>query len=151
MAFYLRLDGIPGEIDDPPYKRIEVLSWTFGQQSSRVAATAERDGTAATSLPEFNFTMKVNSSSPLLMRKSLDGTHIASGDLVARSDDRRQVLKFEMTDIIVSGFQVSGSGGSVAPVNQVSLNYATSNWSFGPPKSSSDLFDVGKAGLAAGG
>jgi type VI secretion system secreted protein Hcp len=76
-------------------------------------------------MQDFHFTMTSNKASPKLMLHCANGKHIKNAILTVRKagEDQQEYLKYTFTDVLVSSYQVGGSGGSVVPTEQISLNF----------------------------
>jgi len=101
---------------------------------SRLVPTAERRpdcvsgggaGAGKVSMQDFYFTMLVNKASPALFLACAQGDHIKNAILTCRKAGKKPVefLKFTLSNVLISSFQIGGTGG-VVPTDQISLNFA---------------------------
>jgi type VI secretion system secreted protein Hcp len=92
------------------------------------SGTADKNsglGGGKVQMQDFHFTMTSNKASPKLMLHCANGKHIKNAILTVRKagEDQQEYLKYTFTDVLVSSYQVGGSGGSVVPTEQISLNF----------------------------
>ncbi|HET9358205.1 MAG TPA: type VI secretion system tube protein Hcp, partial [Vicinamibacterales bacterium] len=75
---------------------------------------------------DFNFSHYLDKASPVLMKACATGEHIKEGTITARKAGKGQqeFLIIKMHDIIITGVSPNGSGGDVAPVENVTLQFA---------------------------
>jgi type VI secretion system secreted protein Hcp len=127
VDYFLKIDGIPGESKDKTYKdTIQLESWSYGESQGGTMGSGGGGGAGKVVMQDFHFVQKVNKASPLLFRACAKGDHIGSAQLICRKAGGEQIDFFTVTftDILVSSFQIGGSGGSdVIPMEQVSLNF----------------------------
>ncbi|MDF0665094.1 MAG: type VI secretion system tube protein Hcp [Nitrospira sp.] len=125
--YFLKIDGIQGESTDDRHRgEIELDAWSFGRAVSG-ALQPGGAGAGRFNAPDFHFTAKISQASPMLFLACATGKHMLKATMTGRrAGDRTQdYLKVTLTDVVVSSYQQSGSGGSgVVPLDQVSLNYA---------------------------
>jgi type VI secretion system secreted protein Hcp len=69
--------------------------------------------------------MLVNKASPALFLACAQGDHIKNAILTCRKAGKKQqeFLKFTLSNVLISSFQIGGTGGFV-PTDQISLNFA---------------------------
>src|SRR5262249_37561412 len=87
MAFdcFLKIDGVEGESKDARHaNEIDVLSFSWGESNTGVAAHGGGGGAGKVSMQDFHFTMKLNKASPLLAAPGATGKHIKSAVLTCR-------------------------------------------------------------------
>jgi type VI secretion system secreted protein Hcp len=127
VDYFLKIDGIPGESKDKTYKdHIQLESWSYGESQGGTFGSGGGGGAGKVVMQDFHFVQKVNKASPLLFRACAKGDHIGSAQLICRKAGGEQMDFFTVTftDVLVSSFQVGGSGGSdVIPMEQISLNF----------------------------
>src|SRR5262245_28742776 len=112
---FLKVDGISGESTDEKHKDwIEILSFTHGmnQPSSAASGTGGRSG-ARVSMSDFSVTKVADKSSPHLAQACCDGRHIKEVKIECclAGSDKHTYMVYTMENVIVSGFQPSGSRG----------------------------------------
>lgn len=128
VDYFLKIDGIEGESQDSKHKgEIEIESWSFGEVQTGTASHGGGLGAGRVQMQDFNFVMKVNKASPKLFLACARGDHIKSAVLTCRKagKEQQEYLKVTFSDILVSSFQTSGSGGAdILPMDQISLNFS---------------------------
>jgi len=128
VDYFLKIDGIEGESQDSKHKgEIELESWSFGEVQTGTASHGGGMGAGKIQMHDFNFVMKINKASPKLFLACARGDHIKNAVLTCRKagKDQQEYLKVTFSDILVSSFQTSGSGGSdMLPMDQISLNFS---------------------------
>jgi type VI secretion system secreted protein Hcp len=126
VDYFLKIDGIEGEAQDKTHKNeIQLESWSWGAMQSGTADKNSGLGGGKVQMQDFHFTMTSNKASPKLMLHCANGKHIKNAILTVRKagEDQQEYLKYTFTDVLVSSYQVGGSGGSVVPTEQISLNF----------------------------
>ena len=108
-------------------EQIEVFSWSWGATQSADTSVGAGGGAGRVQLQDFNFTKKVDKSSPTLFKACATGKHISEATLTARKAGKGQqeymVVKF--TDLIVSSYQTGGSSGDSVPTESISFSYSS--------------------------
>ncbi len=135
VAYFLRLDGIPGESKDAKHPgEIEVESFSWGETAS-IAATTSGAGAGKVQVEDLHVTMATSKASPLLFLACATGQHLKTAVLTARKAGRAPLEFFviTLTDVLVSAYHVGG--GTVAgPTDQLSLNFARVQIEYRPQK-----------------
>lgn len=125
---FLKIDGIDGESADSKHKgEIELLSFSWGETQGGTFAQGGGGGAGKVSMQDIHFVSKVNKASPKLFLSCASGEHIKKATLTCRKagKDQQEFLKYTLSDILVSSYQIGGSsGGDSIPLDQVSLNFA---------------------------
>ena len=125
VDYFLKIDGIQGESRDDRHKdEIDIESFSWGETQSGTFAAGGGGGAGKVSMQDFHFTMLVNKASPALFLACAQGDHIKNATLTCRKagKDQQEFLKITMSDVLVSSFQIGGTGG-VVPTDQISLNF----------------------------
>lgn len=150
VDYFLDLDGIKGESQDTKHKdQIDVLSFSWGATQSGTFAAGGGGGAGKVAFQDFHFVMKVNKASPLLMLHCANGKHIPKAVLTCRKagEKQQEFLKWTFSDLLVSSYQTSGSGGSdIVPTDQISLNFAKAEISYQAQDQKGALTSPVKAG-----
>jgi type VI secretion system secreted protein Hcp len=143
VDYFLKIDGIDGESMQKGHeKEIEIMSFSWGEQNAGSFAGNLGGGSGKVSMQDFHFTVPVNKSSPKLFLACATGEHIKSAVLVCRKAGKTQqeFLKWKFTDLLISSYNTSGSGGSdVVPIDQVSFNFTKIEVSYAPQKQDGSL------------
>ncbi len=125
--YFLKIDGIEGESQDKSHKNeIDIESFSWGATQAGSFATGGGGGAGKVQFQDFHFTMGVNKSSPKLMLSCATGQHIKSAILTGRrsGEQQQEFYKLQLTDVLVSSYQTSGSAGEAVPGDQVSINFS---------------------------
>jgi type VI secretion system secreted protein Hcp len=150
VDYFLKIDGIAGESADAKHKsEIDIESWSWGANNKGNMAQGGGGGAGKVSMHDFNFVMKENKASPLLMLACAQGQHIKSAQLTCRKagTDAQEFLTIKFTDLLVSSFQTGGSAqGDHVPVDQISLNFAKIEYEYKSQKEDGSLDSPAKAG-----
>jgi len=150
VDYFLKIDGIPGESSDSKHKgEIDVEQWSWGEANAGNMAHGGGGGAGKVQMQDFNFVMRENKASPLLMLACAQGQHIKSAQLTCRKagTDQQEFLTIKFTDLLVSSFATGGSAnGDVVPVDQISLNFAKIEYEYKPQKADGTLDSPAKAG-----
>jgi type VI secretion system secreted protein Hcp len=143
VDYFLKFDGIKGESADVKHKdEIDVESWSWGETHPGSAGTGGGGGAGKVSMQDFQFVMKLNRASPVLMRACATGQHIKTATLSARKAGKGQqeYLTFKFQDVLVSSFQTGGSEEAApVPTDSVSFNFAKLEVEYKPEKADGSL------------
>jgi type VI secretion system secreted protein Hcp len=124
--YFLKIDGIEGESQDERHRGEIVLeSWSFGGAQ---AGAGQEDFSGRTRMRKFNaqpfqFTAKGSKTSSRLFLACTTGQYVKKATLFARKDGANQqdYMTIRLMDILVASYQQSGTSGTDAPTDQVSL------------------------------
>jgi len=149
VDYFLKLDGIQGESMDKAHKNeIEIESFSWGATQSGTASHGGGMGAGRVQMQDFNFVMRVNKASPKLFLACAQGEHIRSAVLTCRKagKEQQEYLKITFSGLMVSSFQTGGAGASdVAPMDQISLNFAKLEMEYKEQKADGSLGGAIKA------
>ncbi len=146
--FFLNIDGIKGESPDAKHKEeIELLSWSWGENQGGTASSGTGGhGGGRVVMQDFHFTMHTNKASPNLFINCATGAHIKKAQLTCRKagGTQQEYLKIYFEDMIVSSYQIGGSGGGAGqhdalPVDQISFNFAKIKMEYAQQKADGSL------------
>jgi type VI secretion system secreted protein Hcp len=149
VDMFLKLDGISGESADSKHKgEIDIESFSFGVSQPGTSSTGGGGGSGKASFSDLSIVKKADKSSPNLMLKCATGEHIASALLTVRKagGSQQEYYKIKLTDLLVSNFQNTGSGGDSIPVESLSLNFAKIEFEYNEQDSKGGLKGVVKSG-----
>jgi type VI secretion system secreted protein Hcp len=147
--FFLKIDGIEGESKDSKHaNEIDILSFSWGATQGGTMSFGGGGGAGKVSMQDFHFTMNVNKATPKLMLACASGEHIKKAILTVRKAGKEQheFLKVTFSDILVSSYQTSGSGGELVPMESLSLNYTKVEFEYKEQKPDGTLGGAVKAG-----
>jgi len=149
---FMKIDGIPGESTDRDHpNEIEVSSYSWGESNAGAHFTAGSGaGAGKVSMQDLHFTAHVSKASPSLMLHCATGQHIPKAKLTVRKvgseDGGFDFLTITLTDVLISSFQESGSGGGDLPQESISMVYKTVQIEYKqqkPDGSAGAVFDFG--------
>jgi type VI secretion system secreted protein Hcp len=150
VDYFLKIDGVEGESKDNKHaNEIDVLSWSWGQTNTGTFAGHGGGGAGKVSMQDFHFTMPMSKATPKLMQACATGTHIPKAVLTLRKagGDQQEYLMLTFTDLLVSSYQMGGSGGEVVPVDSISMNYSKIEFEYKEQKADGSLGGAIKAGF----
>jgi type VI secretion system secreted protein Hcp len=130
MDCFLKLsNGIKGESRDADHKDwIDVQSWSWGMMQAGTTHRGGGGGGGRVDVNDMAFTKETDSSTPDLIKKCCDGTHIDDGELVVRKAGGAKPLeyfKMKMWEIIVTSYNTGGmSDGLDRPQESLTLNFS---------------------------
>ena len=123
---FLLLDGITGESTDKTHKDwIEISSFSFGVSHPTTIGSGTR-GTGKASFSDLSITKTVDKSSPVLFLDAASGKHIKDArlDVVkVGGGTEMSLLKYKLTDVMISSYSIGGSSGGELPQESLSLNF----------------------------
>ena len=142
---------IEGESTDSKHKgEIELLGFSVGGTQSASASTSATGGggSGKCSMQDFHFSCVDSKASPKLFLAMCTGEHLKSAKVTCRKagKDQQEFLTIKMTEVVVSGFQTTGSGSNPPLVDQVSLDYGKIEWDYKEQKPDGTLGGSTKAG-----
>lgn len=143
VDYFLKIEGVESESTDDKHKgEIEVESFSWGETQTGTAGHGAGAGAGKVQPQDFNFTKKLDKASPVLFIDCATGQHIKKAVLTARKagGGQQEYLKITMEDVMISQYQVGGSGSSdVVPMEQVSMNFSKMEMSYKEQKPDGSL------------
>lgn len=122
---YLQIDGIKGESPTHPgWIEVSSFQWGAGRGAGLPTGGAAGREASAPSVSEVVVTKTTDSASPFLMKCAASGCHYKKVTLAVRKAGGEQLLTYILTDVMVSGYHVSGSSGGDRPQESMTLNFA---------------------------
>src|SRR5689334_7786156 len=118
--FLLEIDGIKGESEDHKHKdTIELQSWSFGAAQSGSMQFGGGGGTGKSTAHDVSFIAHIGKHSTPLFKACLTGDHIKKATIFIRKagKEAQEYLVVKLSDIVVSNYTTSGSGGNQLPVD----------------------------------
>jgi len=126
VAYFLKLDGIPGESADAKHPgEIELQAFAFGEIFVQGPVTGAGAATGKVQIEDLHVTMPLSKASPLLFVACASGQHLRSAVLSARRSAGKAPFDFlvvTLTDVLVSSYH-TGGGADTGPSDQVTLNF----------------------------
>jgi type VI secretion system secreted protein Hcp len=135
MAIYLKYEGIDGDTTEHKHmKWIEVMSVQFGVGraiSTRTGAAHSRESSEP-SVSEVTIVKQLDASTPKLFVESCTGNKGKKVEIeyVTTGQESEVPLRYELTDVLVSGYSISSSGDR--PTESVSLNFTKVEMKYTP-------------------
>jgi len=126
---FLKLDQIKGESKvEGHVGEIDILDVHFNLNQPASMAYGGGGGTGKVDFHDISFTKRFEKSSPVLMGKCADGTHIPNGLVTLRKaagTDNKPLdyLKIKLEDILISSVTPSGLGSGDG-MEHLTLNFA---------------------------
>lgn len=149
VDYHLKLEGIKGESKDAKHKdEIEIHSWSFGATNSGSFASGGGGGAGKVVMGDIHFTTNAALHSPKILLACCQGEHIKSAVLTCRKagKDQQEYLKITLSDILVSSYRTSGSGGQgIIPLDEFTLNFAKIEKEYKEQKEDGSMGGVVKA------
>lgn len=124
--YFLQITGIAGESKEAKHKDwIDVLSWSFGESNPPGLATGSGGGVGKVQMQDFNFMAVTSKASPKLFLACATGQHMKEARLsaVKAGAMQQEYMSWTFSDVLVSGYQISGSDGDVT-MDSVSLAFS---------------------------
>ena len=149
VDYFMKIEGVKGESTDDKHKEeIDILSFSWGETQQGSHGGGGGGGAGKVQMQDLHFTKKVDKASPPLLLACAEGSHLKSVVIVARKAGKTQqeYLKYTLSDVLVSSYQVGGSQGDVVPMEQISLNFAKIEVEYKPQKADGTLDAPAKAG-----
>lgn len=113
--YYLKIDGIDGEVEDAAHKgEIEVMSWSWGVSNAGSMSTGQSTGRRQ--YEPIRFIKAIDKASPQLFIRCAQGKHIAQAVLTVRRQGAtggpEDYYTITLEDCFITSYQVGGGGGS---------------------------------------
>jgi len=147
VDMFMKIDGIDGEsTDDKHDKWFEIASFSHGvtQPVSGASATGGRTAARADFM-DVSVTKTIDTGTPDENLFCSNGKHIAKVEFefCLATGDKHTFMKYELTDVIISSYSVSGSAFDESrPTETLSFAYGKIKWEYTP------IDHTGKAGAA---
>jgi type VI secretion system secreted protein Hcp len=139
---FLDLDGIEGESQDSDYQnKIGLLSFSWGATNNSSFSAGTGSGIGKGQIQDISCTKFVDKASLKLMEKAVNGQPINSGKislLKLSGDTKVAYLEFELSNIVVTSYQVSGSGDGQLPTDHFSLHFVKVKSHYKPQSNTGD-------------
>lgn len=128
VDMFLEIKEVPGESSKKGHEQqIDIVSFSFGAvQSGSFARGGSGGGAGKAEFQDISIVKEVDKSSPKLFQACAAGTHFGKATIHVRKagDKPLEYYKIELTDLIVSSLQNSGSAGGDAIMESMTLNCA---------------------------
>jgi type VI secretion system secreted protein Hcp len=126
VDMFLKLDTVDGEsVDHAHADEIDILSYSFAAHQTGTSNTGGGSGAGRVSVQDITVTKKVDKSSPMLFLLCCNGKMLTKGFITIRKagGDALEYLIVSLEDILITGYQTTGSDGQDQIVEQVTLNF----------------------------
>lgn len=124
---FLELEGIEGESQDSDYQdKIEIQSIGWGSSNNSSYAVGTGSGIGKGQIQDITLTKYADKASLKLMERSVNGKPIDSGklSLLKQSGESKiAYLEIQLTNVVVTSYQFSGSGNGNLPMESFSLHF----------------------------
>lgn len=137
-AYFLRIDGIPGESVDAAHRdQIELLSyaWSSDGKAGVEQPPASPGGGASgrAQVAAIQLTQRVSRASPLLMVAVGNATRFPEATLFVRRGGAtpRDYLTIKLTDVTVGSYRTSASAAGT-PTDEFTLRFAKVEYAYSP-------------------
>jgi len=140
---YLKIsEGVDGDVTDEKYaKHVAVQSLSTGMSNPSSVSVGTQAGSAGGGgkviMQDVHFTKMCDKASPKLWLKCAKGEHFKEFEfkyVLSRGDSSDVFKTVKLTDVLVTGFQHSGSSGSDLPMESISLNFGKIEIGYKPRK-----------------
>ena len=139
--YFLQISGIAGESKEAKHKDwIDVLSWSFGESNPATPAVGGGAGAGKVTMQDFNFMAMTSKASPKLFLACATGQHMKEARLSAVKSGamQQEYLNLTFSDVLVSGYQISGGSGEVS-MDSVSLAFSKVKFEYSAQKADGSL------------
>ena len=124
---FLKITDVKGESKDSKHPgEIEIESFSWGATQLGTSSHGTGAGAGKVSMNDFSFVMRTNSASPTLFLYCANGKHLKEAKFTGRKagEKPQEFMLVTMSDVLISSFQIGGSGAGEVPMDQISLNYS---------------------------
>ncbi len=134
VDMFLEIKEVPGESSKKGHEgQIDIVSFSFGAvQSGSFARGGAGGGAGKAEFQDISIVKEVDKSSPKLFQACAAGTHFGTATIYVRKagDKPLEYYKVELTDVIVSSVQNSGSAGGDNVMESFTFNTAKINFTY---------------------
>lgn len=122
IDYFLKIDGVAGESQDSKHKgEIDVQSWSWGESLDASGPV----GPGKVRMNDLAITARLSKASPPLLTACASGQHFKTAELVGVAGKGDEVVRYRLSDVLVSSYHTAGSAADVSgPENVVSLTFA---------------------------
>jgi type VI secretion system secreted protein Hcp len=126
---YLNIEGVEGESKDSEHtKWMEILSFSWGvsQPGAGAPSSTGSHTSGKASFSPLSFSKMSDLSTPALVSACQSGKHftkVTIDILRAAGDKREKYLAYELEDVAIGDYSLSGSDGGGVPIESFSLWY----------------------------
>lgn len=147
VDMFLKIEGVKGESQDAKHPdEIQIESFSFGVSNIGSVGQGGGLGSGKANFQDFSFHKRADLASPMLMQKCAQGEHIKTAVLTARKAGKnpQDYYKITFSDILISGFDNTGSGHDATPMEHCTLQFTKIEFEYKPQKADGSLGSVSK-------
>ena len=144
-AAYLKMGDIKGETTEKNHSEwIDVLSFSHSMENAVSSSSSGGSRSVGKAfLTDLVITKTLDKSSPLIAKSLTSGSNIPSVEIHLTNGVGVIYLKYELVNVIISSYSMSGVGGSgVYPTESISLNYQKIKMTYSEISSSGQKGDI---------
>jgi len=134
VDMFLEIKECPGESTKKGHEgQIDITSFSFGAvQSGSFARGGAGGGSGKAEFQDISIVKEVDKSSPKLFQACAAGTHFGKATIYVRKagDKPLEYYKVELSDLLVSSVQNSGSAGGDTVMESITMNTAKINFTY---------------------
>lgn len=134
VDMFLEIKEVPGESSKAGHEgQIDIISFSYGTvQSGSFARGGAGGGSGKAEFQDISIVKECDKSSPKLFQACAAGTHFPTATIYVRKagDKPLEYYKVEMTDVLVSSFQNSGSAAGDCVMESITFNTAKINFTY---------------------
>ena len=138
LDIFLKIDGIKGESSEAQHREeIEPASFSWGASQQGSMSAGGGAGAGRANFHDLHVVMNVSQASPQLFLACAEGRHIRTAILTCRKAggrDRREFLRYTLSEVLVSSYQTNGHTDDSVPVDQVAFTYGQIKVEYWPQK-----------------
>jgi type VI secretion system secreted protein Hcp len=154
IDYFLQIDGIAGDSTDAKHKgAIDILSFSWGEANTGAHGAGGGGGAGKVAFQDLTVAAQMSKASPALFLACATGQHFKQAKLSAQRAGGKSsgdFLTWTFSDVLVSGYQTSGSeGGDTVPIDSVSFNFTKAQVSFKAQKADGSFDTAVTAGFDA--
>jgi type VI secretion system secreted protein Hcp len=101
-----------------------VLSYSFGATQETSSSSGGGGGAGKAVVSQLNAAKNFDECSPALFGAVVSGRHFPTADLVQQDDKGHPILTINLTDVLISSYQIGGSQASDNPQETIALSYS---------------------------
>src|SRR5277367_2789106 len=132
---FLKLGTIKGESVVKGFEdQMQVLSWAWGMTQTGTTHMASGGGAGKVDVQDLSIMKYLDAGSPTLALSCCKGTHYDSAVLTMRKagGTALEYVTLTLTDVLVSSYSVSSSGGEDMMNDSITLNFGKFKFSYQP-------------------
>jgi type VI secretion system secreted protein Hcp len=154
--YFLKIEGIEGESQDPKHKgEIDIESFQWGESNPRIHGISGDSGQSKVQMRDIHFTMFASKASTQLMQACANGKKFQKVTLTLRKagSEQQEYMKFVFTDVYITSYTIGGPATETSkgekvghekrenpiPIEEIALSFAQIEVEYRGQKSSGDL------------